>query len=190
MVLQDSWESVLGQKSNALAEALFRKTEFLKHPIFNRNRSELEITRYIFNLAKKDLTLVDSMIPLGSLYNEIEFSERIRSSVMGFFKPITPLIPKDQAEGYSQLTQELSDWLAEITGFHSVSLQPNSGASGEYAGLVAIRSYHESRGDNQRNICLIPESAHGTNPASASLVGFKVISIACSDGCVDLEDLK
>ena len=84
----------------------------------------------------------------------------------------------------------MSDWLAEITGFHSVSLQPNSGASGEYAGLVAIRSYHESRGDKQRNICLIPESAHGTNPASASLVGFKVISIACSDGCVDLEDLE
>ena len=186
----DSWESVLGQKSNALAEALFRKTEFLKHPIFNRNRSELEITRYIFNLAKKDLTLVDSMIPLGSCTMKLNSASELDPVSWDSLNQLHPLIPKDQAEGYSQLTQELSDWLAEITGFHSVSLQPNSGASGEYAGLVAIRSYHESRGDKQRNICLIPESAHGTNPASASLVGFKVISIACSDGCVDLEDLE
>ena len=186
----DSWESVIGQKSNVFAEPLFRKTEFLKHPIFNRNRSELEITRYIFNLAKKDLTLVDSMIPLGSCTMKLNSASELDPVSWDSLNQLHPLIPKEQAEGYLQLTRELSDWLAEITGFHSVSLQPNSGASGEYAGLVAIRSYHESRGDKQRNICLIPESAHGTNPASASLVGFKVISIACSDGCVDLEDLE
>jgi glycine dehydrogenase len=172
---------------------LFRKTEFLTHPIFNRNRSELEITRYIFSLAKKDLTLVDSMIPLGSCTMKLNSASELDPVSWNALNQLHPLIPKEQAEGYMQLTDELSDWLAEITGFHSVSLQPNSGASGEYAGLVAIRSYHESRGDigdKQRNICLIPESAHGTNPASASLVGFKVISIACSEGCVDLEDLE
>jgi glycine dehydrogenase len=189
----ESWESVIGQKSNTEAASLFRKTEFLTHPIFNRNRSELEITRYIFSLAKKDLTLVDSMIPLGSCTMKLNSASELDPVSWNALNQLHPLIPKEQAEGYMQLTDELSYWLAEITGFHSVSLQPNSGASGEYAGLVAIRSYHESRGDigdKQRNICLIPESAHGTNPASASLVGFKVISIACSEGCVDLEDLE
>jgi glycine dehydrogenase len=189
----DSWESILAHSVNPIAESLFRKTGFLKHPIFNRNRSELEITRYIFSLAKKDLTLVDSMIPLGSCTMKLNSASELDPVSWDSLNQFHPLIPKEQAEGYSQLTEELSDWLAEITGFHSVSLQPNSGASGEYAGLVAIRSYHESRGDfgeKQRNICLIPESAHGTNPASASLVGFKVISIACSGGCVDISDLE
>jgi glycine dehydrogenase len=189
----DSWESILGQEVDTLSKSLFRKTGFLKHPIFNRNRSELEITRYIFSLAKKDLTLVDSMIPLGSCTMKLNSASELDPVSWDSLNQLHPLIPKKQAEGYLQLTDELSDWLAEITGFHSVSLQPNSGASGEYAGLVAIRSYHESRGDvddKARNICLIPESAHGTNPASASLVGFKVISIACSGGCVDLADLE
>ena len=187
----DAWASILDEASPA--KNLFRKSAFLTHPIFNRNRSELEITRYMYKLAEKDLTLVDSMIPLGSCTMKLNAASELEPVSWEQFNQLHPLVPKDQAEGYRILIEELSEWLAEITGFHSVSLQPNSGASGEYAGLVAIRSYHESQGAvgaKERNICLIPESAHGTNPASASLAGFKVVSVACSEGCVDLADLK
>ena len=172
------------------APLLKRLSPFLSHPIFNQHRSELEITRYIYALAKKDITLADSMIPLGSCTMKLNSSSELEPISWPDFNQLHPYVPKDQSEGYDLLTGELSDWLADITGFKAVSLQPNSGASGEYAGLVAIRSYHESRGDSARNICLIPESAHGTNPASSSLAGFDVIVIQCADGCVDLNDLK
>lgn len=187
----DSWSSIQSEVSPA--KAFFRKSAFLSHPIFNRNRSELEITRYMYKLAKKDLTLVDSMIPLGSCTMKLNAASELEPVSWEHFNQIHPLVPEDQVAGYRILIEELSEWLAEITGFHSVSLQPNSGASGEYAGLVAIRSYHESQGavgPKQRDICLIPESAHGTNPASARLAGFKVVTVACSGGCVDLADLQ
>ncbi len=186
-----NWDGVLCFKSHP--NPFFRKSKFLTHSIFNRNRSELEITRYIFELADKDLTLVNSMIPLGSCTMKLNSASELEPVSWQELNQVHPLVPKDQAQGYEILITELSRWLAEITGFHSVSLQPNSGASGEYAGLVAIRAYHESMasGDHLvRNICLIPESAHGTNPASASLAGFQVISVACSNGCVDLGDLE
>ena len=186
-----NWDRILCFKSKS--NSFFRKSEFLTHSIFNRNRSELEITRYIFKLAEKDLTLVDSMIPLGSCTMKLNSASELEPVSWHEFNQIHPLVPKEQSEGYEILIKELSSWLAEITGFHSVSLQPNSGASGEYAGLVAIRAFHESTASGEhleRNICLIPESAHGTNPASASLAGFKVVSVACSNGCVDLNDLE
>ena len=178
-------------ESRELQESAFaRKSDFLTHPVFSKYRSEQELTRYIYGLAKKDLTLADSMIPLGSCTMKLNASSQLDPIAWTSFNHLHPYAPKDQCGGYQILTTELVDWLSEITGFSSVSLQPNSGASGEYAGLVAIRSYHESRQEGFRDICLIPESAHGTNPASASLAGFKVISVSCTNGCVDIEDLE
>ena len=182
-----SYKVIIGHASKYLD--LFRKSKFLTHPIFNRNRSELEITRYIFELASKDLTLVNSMIPLGSCTMKLNSASELEPLSWYRFNHMHPLVPDDQSIGYQELIKELSQWLCEITGFHSVSLQPNSGASGEYAGLVAIKAYLksiQSDSEQERNICLIPESAHGTNPASASLAGFKVVSVSCSNGCVDI----
>lgn len=170
--------------------SITRNSDYLTHPVFSNNRSEQELTRYIYSLAKKDLTLADAMIPLGSCTMKLNAASQLEPIAWAEFNHLHPYAPADQTKGYQILTSELADWLAEITGFSSVSLQPNSGASGEYAGLVAIRSFHESRDEGFRDVCLIPESAHGTNPASASLVGFKVISVNCTEGCVDIEDLK
>ncbi len=171
-------------------ESLERKSAFLTHPVFNRYHAEHEMLRYIKTLESRDLSLTHSMIPLGSCTMKLNASSEMLPLTLPGFSNVHPFAPQEQAKGYLRLAQELSDWLAEITGFSGVSLQPNSGAQGEYAGLLCIRGYHASR-QGERDVCLIPVSAHGTNPASAVMVGFKVVVVACDErGNVDLADLE
>ena len=169
---------------------LQRETSYLEHPVFHEHQSETELTRYIHRLARRDLSLTQSMIPLGSCTMKLNPTAALMPISMPGFTDVHPFAPSDQTEGYQVVIDELSDALAEITGFDGVSLQPNSGASGEYAGLLVIRAYHRANGDEHRTVCLIPESAHGTNPASASMAGMKVVTVDCDEnGDVDLEDL-
>ncbi|MEO5761248.1 MAG: aminomethyl-transferring glycine dehydrogenase [Vicinamibacteria bacterium] len=171
-------------------EGLARTSEFLTHPVFNRYHAEHELLRYIKTLESRDLSLTHSMIPLGSCTMKLNASSEMLPLTLPGFSNMHPFAPQDQAKGYTELAKELSDALAEITGFAGVSLQPNSGAQGEYAGLLAIRGYHLSR-QGHRDVCLIPVSAHGTNPASAVMVGMKVVVVACDDkGNIDLVDLE
>lgn len=168
-----------------------RKSSFLTHPVFNSYYSETEMLRYIKGLEKKDLSLTTSMIPLGSCTMKLNASTEMFGIGWSEFADLHPFAPLDQAEGYLQIIKELENDLAKMTGFNSVSLQPNSGAAGEYTGLMVIRAYHKSRGDNQRNVVLIPSSAHGTNPASAVMAGSKVVVVKCDDhGNIDMTDLK
>lgn len=174
-----------------LPEALARTTPFLTHPVFHRYRSETELLRYIKRLESRDLSLTTSMIPLGSCTMKLNAACEMLPISWPEFSRIHPFAPADQTHGYRALFSQLESWLAEITGFHAVSLQPNAGAQGEYAGLLAIRAWHRSRKEPQRNICLIPTSAHGTNPASAVMAGFRVVPVACDRlGNIDLEDLR
>ena len=169
---------------------LARTSDFLTHPVFNRHHAEHEMLRYIKTLESRDLSLTHSMIPLGSCTMKLNASSEMLPLTLPGFSNLHPFAPQNQAKGYEALANDLSDWLAEITGFTGVSLQPNSGAQGEYAGLLAIRGYHKSR-KGDRDVCLIPVSAHGTNPASAVMVGFKVVVVACDErGNVDLADLE
>ncbi|WP_022835956.1 aminomethyl-transferring glycine dehydrogenase [Salisaeta longa] len=169
---------------------LARTTPVLAHPIFDAHHSETELARYIHKLASKDLSLVHSMIPLGSCTMKLNPTAALMPISNPAFANVHPFAPADQAQGYHRIIDELSGYLAEITGFDDVSLQPNSGASGEYAGLLVIQAYHRANGDDQRTVCLIPESAHGTNPASATMAGMDVVTVACDDhGNVDLDDL-
>ncbi len=173
-----------------LPRELQRTTPFLTHPVFNSYKSETEMLRYIFRLMSRDLSLAQSMIPLGSCTMKLNASSEMLPITWREFSRIHPFAPADQSRGYAELTKQLENWLAKITGFSAVSLQPNAGSQGEYAGLLAIRAYHESRGDFARNVCLIPVSAHGTNPASAVAAGLKVVAVACeTNGNVDLADL-
>ena len=168
-----------------------RTTPFLTHPVFNTHHSETELMRYMNRLASRDLSLTSSMIPLGSCTMKLNAVAELMPVSWGEFSQIHPFAPVDQAAGYREIFDQLKKWLVEITGFDAISLQPNSGASGEYAGLLVIRAYHDSRGEKQRNICLIPESAHGTNPASAKMAGMEVVVVKCDDeGNVDLKDLR
>ncbi|CAN5405460.1 aminomethyl-transferring glycine dehydrogenase [soil metagenome] len=168
-----------------------RKSEYLTHPVFNTHHSETEMLRYIFKLMGRDLSLAQSMIPLGSCTMKLNATSEMIPVTWPEFGALHPFAPKDQTKGYSILFKQLEKWLAEITGFKAVSLQPNAGSQGEYAGLMVIRAYHESRGQGHRNICLIPESAHGTNPASAVIAGFTVVPVkTASDGSIDVEDLR
>ncbi|KAH8099346.1 glycine dehydrogenase [Cristinia sonorae] len=175
----------------AIPSELQRTSEFLPHPVFNTHHSETEMLRYIYHLQSKDLGLVHSMIPLGSCTMKLNSTSSMIPLTWPEFGAVHPFVPKDQVKGYSVLIKELEDDLCKITGFHSCSLQPNSGAAGEYAGLSVIRAYHESRGEGHRDICLIPISAHGTNPASAVMAGLKVVPVkSLVDGSLDLVDLK
>jgi glycine dehydrogenase len=175
----------------AIPAGLRRKTPFLTHPVFNAHHSEHEMLRYMRSLADKDLALDRTMIPLGSCTMKLNATSEMIPVTWPEFADIHPLAPADQTAGYHQLITELEQMLVECTGYDAVSLQPNSGAQGEYAGLLAIRAYHRSRGEGHRNICLIPESAHGTNPASAHLCGMEVVPVKTDrNGNVDVHDLK
>jgi len=176
---------------DALPRTLLRKSDFLTHPVFNTHHSEHELLRYMRALADKDLAMDRTMIPLGSCTMKLNATAEMIPVTWPEFANIHPLAPAAQAQGYKELIDGLEAMLVECTGYDAVSLQPNSGAQGEYAGLLAIRAYHRSRGDAHRDICLIPESAHGTNPASAHLCGMTVVVTKCdSNGNVDVEDIR
>ncbi|MBE7419206.1 MAG: aminomethyl-transferring glycine dehydrogenase [Ideonella sp.] len=171
--------------------ALRRTSAFLTHPVFNTHHSETEMLRYLRSLADKDLALDRSMIPLGSCTMKLNATSEMIPITWPEFANVHPFAPADQLAGYAELNAQLCRWLAEATGYAGVSLQPNAGSQGEYAGLLAIRGWHLSRGDAQRTVCLIPESAHGTNPASAQMVGMQVVVVKCDAlGNVDLADLR
>lgn len=175
----------------SIPENLQRKTEFLTHEIFNLHHSETEMMRYIKKLERKDLSLNHSMISLGSCTMKLNAASEMLPLSNPQWGNIHPFVPVEQAEGYQTVLKELEKQLIEITGFSGTSLQPNSGAQGEYAGLMVIRAYHDSKGDNHRNVCLIPSSAHGTNPASAVMAGMKVIvTKATENGNIDVDDLR
>ncbi len=168
-----------------------RTSDYLTHPVFNTHRSEHELTRYLWKLQGRDLSLVHSMIPLGSCTMKLNATSEMLPVTWPEFAEIHPYAPADQTTGYTELFNDLEHWLGEITGLPAVSLQPNAGSQGEYAGLLAIKRYHEANGGKHRDICLIPESAHGTNPASAIIAGMKVIVVKTREnGDVDLDDLK
>jgi glycine dehydrogenase len=170
--------------------ALRRTSTYLAHPVFQTHHSETEMLRYLKQLESKDLSLVHSMIPLGSCTMKLNATVEMIPVTWPEVGKLHPYAPPDQARGYAQLARELEGMLAEITGFSAVSLQPNAGSQGEFAGLLAIRRYHESRGQGARNVCLIPSSAHGTNPASAVMVGYQVVVVHCDDsGNIELKDL-
>ncbi len=176
---------------NEYAGHLPRTTRFLEHQVFNSYHSETELMRYLYRLSAKDLSLTTSMIPLGSCTMKLNAAAELMPVSMPEFGSIHPFVPAEQAAGYREMINELAGWLAEITGFDGVSMQPNSGASGEYAGLLTIRAYHEHHGEAHRNVCLIPDSAHGTNPASAVMAGMKVVVVKCDEnGNIDLGDLE
>jgi len=177
--------------SDSLPAALKRKTAFLTNAVFHAHRSETELLRYMRKLSDRDLALDRAMIPLGSCTMKLNATTEMIPLTWPGFGSLHPFVPADQARGYRQLFTTLEKWLCDITGYDAVSLQPNSGAQGEYAGLLAIRGYHAARGDSHRTICLIPSSAHGTNPASASMVGMDVVVVACdARGDVDVHDLR
>ena len=186
-----SIEALDASAPSLIPNELRRTSEFLTHPVFNTHHSEHELLRYMRSLSDKDLAMDRTMIPLGSCTMKLNATAEMIPVTWPEFANIHPLAPKEQTQGYQQLISELEQMLVKCTGYDAVSLQPNSGAQGEYAGLLAIRAYHASKGDAHRDICLIPESAHGTNPASAQLCGMRVVVVACDKhGNVDIDDLR
>jgi glycine dehydrogenase len=175
----------------SIPEGLRRTSEFMTHPVFHRHHGEHEMLRYLKRLENKDISLTHSMIALGSCTMKLNATSEMEPVTWPEFGSLHPFAPVEQAQGYAAMFDRLEAWLANITGFAAVSLQPNAGAQGEYAGLMVIRAYHRSRGDVDRNVCLIPVSAHGTNPASAVMAGMKVVVVACDDaGNIDVDDLR
>ncbi|HSD28945.1 MAG TPA: aminomethyl-transferring glycine dehydrogenase, partial [Vicinamibacteria bacterium] len=184
-------EQLAAEVDAAIPEPHARKDPFLVHPVFNRYHAEHEMLRYLTRLQARDLSLAHSMIPLGSCTMKLNGTSEMLPVTWPELGKLHPFAPVDQARGYQQIFGDLERWLAEITGFAAVSLQPNSGAQGEYAGLLTVRAYHASRGEAHRDVCLIPVSAHGTNPASAVTAGFKVVAVACdARGNIDVADLR
>lgn len=174
-----------------IPDALLRPINYLRHPLFNNYHSETEMLRYLRYLEDKDIALNRAMIPLGSCTMKLNATTEMLAVTWPEFAGMHPFAPQDQAKGYHRLLEEFERMLLECTGYDAISMQPNAGSQGEYAGLLAIRRYHESRGDHQRDVCLIPSSAHGTNPASAALAGMRVVIVECDDaGNVDLDDLR
>lgn len=174
-----------------LPEDLERTTEFLTHPVFNTHHNETSMLRYLARLSNRDYALDRGMIPLGSCTMKLNATTEMEPISLAGFAHLHPFVPAADADGYRQLIEQLEGWLAEVTGYDRVSIQPNAGAQGEYAGMLAIRNYHRANGQGQRDVCLIPSSAHGTNPASAVMAGMKVVVVkANDDGTVDLADLR
>lgn len=189
--VRDFDDDNVGDPPIRIPQSALRTSEYLTHPIFNTHDTETEMLRYLKKLESRDLSLTTSMIPLGSCTMKLNATAEMFPISWPEISTLHPFVPTGQAAGYMEIFQQLEKWLAEITGFAAVSLQPNAGSQGEYAGLLAIREYHASRGESHRNVCLIPTSAHGTNPASAVMAGFKVVSVAClKDGDIDLADLR
>ncbi|MDQ2867316.1 MAG: aminomethyl-transferring glycine dehydrogenase [Verrucomicrobiota bacterium] len=179
------------ESSFRIPQSALRTSRFLTHPIFNTHETETEMLRYLRKLEARDLSLCHSMIPLGSCTMKLNATAEMFPISWPEFARMHPFAPDAQSVGYREMCEQLERWLAEITGFAAVSLQPNAGSQGEYAGLLAIREFHATRGEGHRNVCLIPQSAHGTNPASAVMAGFKVVPIATlKDGDIDLADLR
>ncbi|MDK2014201.1 MULTISPECIES: aminomethyl-transferring glycine dehydrogenase [unclassified Deinococcus] len=180
-----------GQAVDGIPADLKRTSDYLSHPVFNTHHSEHGMLRYLKSLENKDYSLTHGMIPLGSCTMKLNATTEMIPVTWPEFGQLHPFAPADQTEGYAEMLAELEAWLADITGYDAVSLQPNSGAQGEYAGLLVIRKYHESRGEAHRTICLIPASAHGTNPASAAMMGMQVVVVKTdADGNIDMDDLK
>ncbi len=189
--VRDFADDDLGEPPLRIPQFAIRTSDFLTHPIFNTHDTETEMLRYLKKLESRDLSLTTSMIPLGSCTMKLNATAEMLPISWPEIAKLHPFAPTEQAAGYMEICRQLEDWLAEITGFAAVSLQPNAGSQGEFAGLLAIREYHASRGEAHRNVCLIPTSAHGTNPASAVMAGFNVVSVAClKDGDIDLADLR
>jgi glycine dehydrogenase len=187
----DRVERLDGEIGACLPDALCRTGGFLSHPVFNLHHSETEMMRFLRRLQAKDLALDRTMIPLGSCTMKLNAASEMIPVTWPGFAALHPFAPRDQAEGYRQLFADLEAWLGEITGFDAVSLQPNAGSQGEYAGLLVVRQYHEARGEGHRDVCLIPASAHGTNPASAIMAGLQVVVVGCDrNGNVDVADLR
>jgi glycine dehydrogenase len=185
------FDAIATEAPSSLPATLVRTSKFLTHPVFHRHRSETELLRYMRKLADRDLALDRAMIPLGSCTMKLNATTEMIPVTWPEFGALHPFAPIEQAAGYHEMFEDLKRWLCEITGYDAVLLQPNSGAQGEYAGLLAIRAYHKNRGESHRNICLIPSSAHGTNPASANMVGYEVVVTKCDDnGNVDINDLQ
>ncbi|WP_315831609.1 aminomethyl-transferring glycine dehydrogenase [Bradyrhizobium prioriisuperbiae] len=186
-----SYAEIEAEARDAVPAELKRSSAYLTHPVFHAHRSETELLRYMRKLADRDLALDRAMIPLGSCTMKLNATTEMIPVTWPEFGALHPFAPREQAAGYHAMFKQLERWLIDITGYDAISLQPNSGAQGEYAGLLAIRAYHAARGDSHRTICLIPSSAHGTNPASASMVGMDVVVVACdARGDVDVEDLR
>ena len=168
-----------------------RKKPWLQQEVFTKYQSETNMMRYINELVSKDFSLVNGMIPLGSCTMKLNAASELMPVSWNEFANMHPFAPEDQTLGYQKIIFDLQEWLCDITGFADISLQPNAGSQGEYAGLLAIQEYHKSRGDHDRNVCLIPTSAHGTNPASAVMAGMKIVPVNCDeDGNIDLKDLE
>jgi glycine dehydrogenase len=186
-----SWDAAEKGVAPLIPQTLRRTSPYLTHPVFNTHHSETEMLRYLRSLSDKDLALDRTMIPLGSCTMKLNATSEMIPITWPEFAHIHPFAPQDQLQGYAQLNEQLCDWLSQATGYAGISLQPNAGSQGEYAGLLIIQAYHETRGQGHRNICLIPESAHGTNPASAQMAGMQVVVTKCdADGNVDLDDLR
>ncbi len=183
-------EALANETSSTLGKETRRTSAYMTHPVFHDHRSETEMLRYMRKLEGRDLSLAHSMIPLGSCTMKLNATAEMMPITDAWWNQLHPFAPLDQAKGYAKIFADLEAWLGEITGFQGISLQPNAGAQGEYAGLLAIRKYHESRGEGHRKVCLIPSSAHGTNPATAVMAGYDVVVVACDDqGNVDVADL-
>lgn len=187
----DKLDKEVALDSCSVPENMIRRDNILTHPVFNSFHSETEMMRYMYSLERKDLALNQAMIPLGSCTMKLNAAAEMIPITWPEFAELHPFCPANQAEGYQQMISQLSEWLIKLTGYDALCMQPNSGAQGEYAGLLAIRRYHHSRNEQQRNICLIPHSAHGTNPASAQMAGMEVVVVACDkQGNIDLTDLR
>jgi len=187
----DKLDQNVAGDSLSIQKVMLREDAILTHPVFNRYHSETEMMRYMHSLERKDLALNQAMIPLGSCTMKLNAAAEMIPITWPEFSELHPFCPANQAEGYHQMISQLSDWLVKLTGYDALCMQPNSGAQGEYAGLLAIRRYHESRNEGSRNLCLIPSSAHGTNPASAQMAGMEVVVVACDkQGNIDLHDLR